>query len=52
MDISVITGIILAILGLAFITYITFRSRFIISRIASRKSANTREMLNDLNNGR
>lgn len=44
-------GVLLIVLGLAFITYITFRSRRIIERIAHRKSGTVREIMKELQDG-
>lgn len=52
MDKTLVFGVILLFLGLAFISYITFRSRAIIRHIAKGKTANTREILKDLNHGK
>lgn len=48
MDKTTLTGCILILLGLGFISYVTFRSRAIIERIGRKKNHSTREMLKEL----
>jgi len=41
-------GVLFIVFGLVFITYITFRSRRIIERIARRRSGTVREIMKEL----
>ena len=49
---TILIGILLVFGGLGFITFITFRSRSIIERIAKRKPGTAREILKDIHNDR
>lgn len=51
MEQDILIGIFIIFAGLAFLFYITLRSRKLIHRIAARRSKNTREILKDLQDG-
>ena len=45
-------GLIIIVLGLGFLTFLTFLSRGIIERISRTRAKNTREIMKDLKNGK